>query len=321
MDAGFVAQTLVEADLRGIHSHGSMRLGRYVKELSAGITNPTPNIRLLDEGPAYARIDGDGGLGQLVSRFAMNHCIAKAKSVGSATATACRSRHFGAAGFFAEMAAEKDLVGISMTVASPRLAPTGGKQPMFGNNPIAVAIPSNCQFPLILDIAVGSLAAGKLELAAAAGQAIPEGVARDTEGNETTDPDSALKGSIIPIGHHKGFGLTLVIEILAGLLSGSPYFGVTREDVASHVNDKGIGHFFMTLDPGRFMDIASFKQSVADMVERTKASLKLPGVDEIFVAGEIDERLKRERLKNSIPLATSTVDMLRQLGESCGAHL
>jgi LDH2 family malate/lactate/ureidoglycolate dehydrogenase len=320
-DAVFVAETLLQADLRGIHSHGSMRLRRYVRELRENITNPAPQIRVLEEGPGFARVDGDGALGQLVGRFAMEQCIAKAQVAGSATTTACRSRHFGAAGFFAGMALERDLIGISMTVASPRLAPTGGKVPLFGNNPIAVAVPGECDFPLILDIAVGSLAAGKLELAAAADKPIPAGVARDIDGNPTTDPALALKGSITPIGDHKGFGLTFVIEILAGLLAGSPYFGIQRDDVAKHVSEKGIGHFFMVLDPGRFMPLTQFKRAVGEMVEQTKASHRLPGVEEIYLPGEIDERLKRERLELGIPLANATVEMLRELGRECGVDL
>ena len=320
-DALFVAETLLQADLRGVHSHGSMRLGRYAKELGEQITNPAPQIKVVDEGPGFARIDGDGALGQLVGRFAMDRCMAKARTAGSATATACRSRHFGAAGFFAAMALELDLIGICMTVASPRLAPTGGQVPLFGNNPIAVAIPGDCDFPLVLDIAVGSLAAGKLELAAAAGRDIPEGLARDIDGNPTTDPALALKGTITPIGDHKGFGLTFVIEVLAGLLAGSPYFGVQRDGVGQHLSERGIGHFFMVLDPSRFMPIVQFKRAVGEMVERTKASQKLPDVEEIFLPGEIDERLKRERLRLGVPLASSTVQMLRELGAECGVVL
>ena len=320
-DALFVADTLVEADLRGIHSHGSMRLGRYVRELRGGITNPQPKIGIVDEGPAFARVHGDGALGQLVGRYAMTVCMDKAEETGSATVTAGQSRHFGAAGTFASMALDRDFVGIAMTVASPRLAPTGGKKPLFGNNPIAVAIPGVCGFPLVLDIAVGSLAAGKLELAAANGMPIPSGVARDIDGRPTTDAALALEGSIAPIGDHKGYGLTLVIEVLAGLLAGSPYFGVDREHVGQHVRERGIGHFFMAIDPGRFMPIDQFKKAVDGMVERVKASPRLPGVEEIFLPGEIDERRRRERLEHGVPLAASTVEMLRELASRCGARI
>ena len=317
-DAAYVAHTLVEADLRGIHSHGSMRLGRYARELDSGITNANPIIATLEEGPAYARVDGDGGLGQLVGKFAMGVCIKKAQSAGSATVTACRSRHFGAAGNFSTMALSADLIGIAMTVASPRLAPTGGTLPLFGNNPISMAVPGEQDFPLVIDAAVGAIAAGKLELAAAAGEPLAPGLARDLDGSPTTDPGVALAGSIVPIGEHKGFGLTLLIEILAGLLGGSPYFGVTREEVGEHVRTTGIGHFFMAIDPARFMPLASFKQTVAEMVRRTKQSPARVGVEEIFLPGEIEERRRRERVKTGIPLAPSTVEMLRELERECG---
>ena len=320
-DADFVAGTLVEADLRGIHSHGSMRLGRYSKELKSQITNPQPRIETIEEGPAFARIDGDGGLGQLVGRYAMEICIDKARKSGSATVTACGSRHFGAAGFYCLQALDHNLIGIAMTVASPRLAPTGGTQPLFGNNPIAMAVPGNQEFPLLIDFAMGQLAAGKLELAAASGTPIPEGLARDLDGRPTTDPKVALQGTIMPIGEHKGYGLTLLIEILAGLLSGSPYFGIERSQVGEHVREKGIGHFFMAIDPNRFMPIEHFKAAIVCMVEQTKASPRIKDTEEILMPGELEARCRQERLQNGIPLAPSTVDMLRALGQECGAYL
>jgi LDH2 family malate/lactate/ureidoglycolate dehydrogenase len=320
-DADFAALSLAEADLRGIHSHGSMRLGRYARELREGITNPDPQLRILEEGPAFARIDGDGGLGQLVGRRAMEVCIAKARQAGSAAVTACRSRHFGAAGFFALMALEQDLIGVAMTVASPRLAPTGGTLPLFGNNPLAMAVPGDGEFPLLVDFATGSIAAGNLELAAASNTPIPPGVARDLEGRTTTDPRVALQGTIVPIAEHKGYGLTLLIEVLAGLLGGSPYFGVEKKQVDAHVRDKGIGHFFMAIDPSRFMPLPRFKEAVGQMVARTKASPRMPGVGEIFLPGELEARRRQERLRDGIPLAASTVEMLRRLGRECGAEL
>lgn len=316
-DAAYVAESLVEADLRGVSSHGCLRLSRYIRELGTHITNPTPRLRILEEGPAFARVDGDGGLGPLVGRFAMETCIAKALEAGSATVTACRSRHFGSAGFYASMAARQGLIGIAMTVASPRLAPTGGTLPLFGNNPIAVAAPGDQEFPLLVDFASGSIAAGRLELAAAEGQPIPEGVARDLEGNPTTDAKTAHQGSIVPIGEHKGYGLTLVIEILAGLLGGSPYFGVPRKGTSEHIRDKGIGHFFMAIDPARFMPLADFKAAIALMVATIKASPKMPGVEEIYAPGEMEARRRRRYLDEGIPLAASTLKALRQL---CADH-
>lgn len=317
-DAAFVADTLVEADLRGVHSHGVHRLPRYVRELSEGITNPEPTITTLDEGPAFARVDGDGGLGQLVGRYSMAVAIDKARSAGSATITACRSRHFGAAGTYAAMALEASFIGLAMTVASPRLAPTGGRQPLFGNNPISMAVPGSPDFPLIIDAAMGSTAAGKLELAAANGETIPEGLARSLDGEVTTDPTVALKGSIVPIGDHKGYGLTLLIEILAGLLGGAPYFGVEREQVPEHMRERGIGHFFMAIDPARFMAPADFEEAVADMVRRTKASPHLAGVDEILLPGELEERRHRARLSDGIPLAASTLETLSKITRQHG---
>lgn len=320
-DANFVAQTLVESDLRGIHSHGSMRLGRYAHELGSGLTNPTPDIRTIDEAPASARVDGDGGLGQLVGRHALKVCLDKARSAGTATVTARRSRHFGAAGTYCLMALHEDMIAMSMTVSSPRLAPTGGTHPMFGTNPIALGVPGDQDFPLVIDLAMSAIAAGNLELAAARGDTLPDGVARDLSGATTKDPQMALTGTIVPIGEHKGYALTLLIEILAGLLGGAPYFGVDREKVAEHLVTNGIGHFFMCIDPTRFMPLAAFKQRVGAMAQTIKQSSRMPGVDEIFVPGELEEKRRRERLKNGIPLVETTVSLLEELAGNCGCDV
>jgi len=246
--------------------------------------------------------------------------MTKARAAGTATVTACRSRHFGVAGAYAGMALEADLIGLAMTVASPRLTPTGGTEPLFGNHPIAMAAPGDQEFPLIIDTAMGSIAAGRLQLAAASGDPIPPGLARNLEGTPTTDPQVALSGTIVPIGEHKGYGLTLLVEILAGLLGGAPYFGVKRGDVGEHMRDRGIGHFFMAIDPARFMPVPAFRQAVAEMASDIKASKKMPGVEEILVPGEMEERLRRERLRLGIPLAGTTIDALRELAVECGGE-
>ena len=320
-DASYVAASLVQADLMGVHSHGVLRVRRYVEELARGITNPRADIRVTDDGPSFARVDGNHALGQLVGRFAMDVCLQKAAATGSATVTACRSHHFGTAGQFAVRALDHDMIGIAMTVASPRLAPTGARVPLFGNNPIAYAVPSDLDFPLLFDAAMGALAAGKLELAAASGTPIPPGMARDAQGQPTTDAALAHKGMIEPIGDYKGYGLTLFIELLAGLMAGSPYFGVERESVAEHLAGVGIGHCFIGMDVNRFMPAADFKRAVGDMARRIKESPRQEGIDEIFLPGEIEERRRRHALAHGIDLAASSVEMLRELGKPCNAGL
>lgn len=319
-DADFVARSLVESDLRGIHSHGSMRLGRYAKELDAGLTSPDANIVTIEKGPACASIDGNGALGQLVARQALSVGIEKARSAGTASVTCCQSRHFGAAGNYCLMALEENIMAMSMTVSSPRIAPTGGIQAMFGTNPIALGVPGNHDFPLVIDLAMSSVAAGNIELAARAGDVLPKGVARDMAGAPTTDPQEALDGTIVPIGEHKGYALTMLIEILAGLLASSPYFGVSRENVSQHVEEKGIGHFFLCIDPTQFIPLEVFKSQVTEMVNAIKVSPRLPGVKEIFVPGELEEKRRRHRLKHGIPLAESTRSILNSLGHNCGVN-
>jgi LDH2 family malate/lactate/ureidoglycolate dehydrogenase len=320
-DAALVADSLVEADLKGTHSHGVLRLPRYVKELRSRVTNPAPRVCTEVEGESFARVDGDGGLGPLVGRYAMELCLAKAARTGTATVTARRSRHFGAAGYYAAMALPRDMIGIAMTVASPRLAPTGGIRPLFGNNPVAVAIPGDHGFPMVVDFAVGRTGAGRLELAAVNGEAIPPGLARDLNGNETTDPKVALNGAIIPIGEHKGYGMALVIEVLAGVLAGAPYFGVERDSVSDHMRDHGIGHCFMAIDPGRFMPTPAFKQAVAAMVATIGATPCLTDVTEVLVPGQLEARRLAERRRDGIPLSLPTATAVASLAGAAGASL
>ena len=160
-----------------------------------------------------------------------------------------------------------------------------------------------------------------MELAATKGESIPSGLARDLDGNDTTDPQVGLKGSIIPIAEHKGYGLTMFIEILAGLLSGAPYFGIAREDVERHMHDKGIGHFFMAIDPSRFMPNDQFKAAVNHMVQGIKSSPQASGTEEILVPGELEHRKREASIQDGIPLAQATVDILRDLASECGRKI
>lgn len=175
--------------------------------------------------------------------------------------------------------------------------------------------------PLLVDFASGRTGAGRLELAATTGESIPLGLARDLDGNDTTDPEIGLKGSIIPIAEHKGYGLTLFIEILAGLLGGAPYFGIARDQVEKHMHEKGIGHFFMAIDPSRFMPLADFKAAVLRMVTGIKSSPRMPGTEEILVPGELEYRKRKTRLETGIPLATATVEKLNELARACGKEI
>jgi LDH2 family malate/lactate/ureidoglycolate dehydrogenase len=165
---------------------------------------------------------------------------------------------------------------------------------------------------------MSSIAAVNLELAASGGETLPEGVARDLNGEPTTNPQTALSGTIVPIGEHKGYALTLLIELLAGLLGGAPYFGVDRAAVPRHIGEKGIGHSFICIDPARFMPAPQFKRQVAEMVAAIKRSPRMPGVDEIFVPGELEEKRRRDRCETGIPLAASTLSLLQDLARKCG---
>ncbi|MBI2864669.1 MAG: Ldh family oxidoreductase [Chloroflexi bacterium] len=315
-DAETAADVLVQADLRGVDSHGVARLGKYyVAGLQMGIMNPRPEIKLVKETPATALIDGGGGLGMVVGAKAMNYCIRKAKQSGAAFVSVRNSNHFGVAAYYAMMALPQDMVGISLTQANARVVPTFGRQPMLGTNPISVAVPTREERPFVLDMATSVVARGKLEVAAREKRPIPLGWALDKVGNPTTDAREAMEsranlplGGLTETGGHKGYGLALVVDILSGILSGwGP--GATIKGLK-------VGHFFGALRVDGFRPVDEFKEMMDDMIRAIRASPKAPGQDRIYIHGEIEFEAEEENKKKGIPLHPEVIDSLREIAGS-----
>lgn len=314
-DAETAANVLVQSDLRGVDSHGVARLGRYyVSGLQMGIINPRPEIKVVKETPATALIDGGSGLGMVVGIKAMNYCIRKAKRSGAAFVSVRNSNHFSIAAYYAMMALAHDMIGISLTQANPSVVPTYGRQPMYGTNPISVAVPANEERPFVLDMATSVVARGKLDVAARKKRPIPLGLGLDKEGNPTTDPLVVLDSrALMPLGGmaetagYKGYGLGLVVDILSGVLSGwGP--GIT-------VKGLKVGHFFGALRVDGFRPVDEFKAMMDDMIRSIKASPKAPGHDRIYIHGEIEFEAEEERRKHGIPLHPEVIDSLREIAK------
>jgi L-2-hydroxycarboxylate dehydrogenase (NAD+) len=322
-DAWTAAGVIVLADVRGVETHGINNLDHYVDSLRVGRINPTPNVAVVRESPITAVLDGDGGMGLVVGVKAMEMCIAKAEAHGLGAVAVRRSMHYGMASYYSLMCLPHDMIGLSMTNNSrPTVFPTFGLEPMTSTNPISVAAPTNREAPYVMDFATSAVANSRVDLMRKTGAThIPFGWALDKEGNPTDDPQKALDaltfvplGGTRELGSHKGYGLSVLVDILTGLLSGGIY-GNLRDRVppADEKLRYSSSHFFMALRVDYFRPIEEFKAAMDDMLRALKDSKKAAGHDRIYTHGEIEFETEGERRANGIPDHAFFVDQLRAL--------
>lgn len=286
-EARLVAKVLVQADLRGIRTHGCAFLPLIAERCAHGLLNiPTKTKRITDEG-AIAHIDGNNGLGQVAAVEAMQISIDKARNHGVALALIRNTNHIGFLGYYTLMAAAEGMIGVCATNAAASVAPWGGAKPFFGSNPLSIAAPVAGGAPIVLDMSASVVARGKIRRALRLNENIPAGWAFDETGSPTTDPAEALKGTLLPIAGHKGSGLAFFIDLMCGLLSGSKY---GRDLLTFHkpIGPTGVGAMCMAVDIGRFMPLARFETLVNEYAEAIRNSQKAVGVERIFVPGEIE---------------------------------
>jgi len=319
-DAEIAAQGLVAADLRGVDTHGVIRFNPtswYVKWLRDGEMKPAPNIQVVSESGSSALLDGDRGIGMVIGRRAMELAIRKADESGVGIVAVRNSRHFGMSANYAMQALTHDMIGIAMTNASRQVVPTFGRDARFGTNPICLAAPALEERPFVLDMATTTAAAGKLELAARQGKSIPAGWALNEKAESTDDPRIAQKArKLLPLGgsreggNHKGYGLAILVEILCGVLSGT----VT----ALNANQDPRGHFFGAIRVDAFRPAEEFKRDMDRLIRELKSTPPLDGQERVYVAGEIEFETAEERAANGIPLLSSILEGLRDVGEQVG---
>jgi L-2-hydroxycarboxylate dehydrogenase (NAD+) len=326
-DAQLAADVLLEADLRGIDSHGVARLSGYVRLHEAGRANMQAKHTIIHQTPSTATIDADGGLGLVVAPKAMDIAIEKATQVGTGWVAIQHSNHFGIAAYHAMKALPKDMIGISMTNASPLVAPTHSKERMLGTNPICIAIPAGLEQPFVLDMASSAAANGKLEIAQRKGKDLPLGWVQTKDGQPSIQADELkLGGSLLPLGGHKGYGLASAVDILSGVLSGAN-FGPWVPPFVSFLNPlpnlpgKGIGHFLGAMRIDAFRPADDFKKQMDTWIERFKASQRIDAEQEVLIPGEPEFRLKRIREKEGIPLHESVEADLQSLAKKFGLNL
>ena len=317
-DAGACAAQLVDAELRGVSSHGCVRFGVFVERLRNGTANPRPRVRTITDLPAFRLLDGDYGMSAVVARRAMRAAIEKAEAGGVGAAAIRRSSHTGHIGYFAAMALERGMIGVVISGAVGNLAPWGGAERMIGNNPVAFAIPSGQEYPVLFDIATSRVARGYVLLAAKAGEPIPEGWALDPSGSPTTDAALAARGTMLPLAEHKGYGLALMFTFLTGALSGNG-FDADQPDWLEKEEPLGLPMFALAIDPDRCLG-GDYRAAVDAAIARIKASGLAPGFDEIRIPGEGAHRRYRAALAGGVPLKEALVQDLDRIAEEVGAQ-
>jgi LDH2 family malate/lactate/ureidoglycolate dehydrogenase len=329
-DAAVCAEVLIESDKRGIDSHGVGRFKPiYIDRIKEGIQNPVTRFEVVREGPATAVADGHDGMGQVIGKRAMRMAIEKAKKFGLGMVAVRNSTHYGIAGYYATMATGEGMIGVTGTNARPSIAPTFGIENMLGTNPLTVGIPSDEEFPFVLDCATSVSQRGKIEHYDRIGKTMPEGWVVNRDGGSETNPAKALEGltkgtsALAPLGGlgeetagYKGYGYATVVEILSAALQQGQFlkalngFDGSGKKVPYH-----LGHFFIAIDVAAFVEPDQFKKTTGDILRELRASAKMPGRDRIYTAGEKEYLAWLARKDTGVPLNESLRKTVKALKE------
>lgn len=321
-DARLTADVLIRTDMRGIYTHGTVALRRYVQLMRDGGIDVTAVPEVTDDGPAWARIDARQAVGMVASHHGMTVAIEKAAACGIGMTTVRRSNHFGAASAYAIMAvehADRPLIGVAMSNTDVVMNIPGGRGAAIGNNPFSYAVPARSQPPIVLDIAMSTVAGGKVASYQNRGEPLPEGWLTDAEGLPTTDPGVfTVTGALTPFGAHKGYGLALLVESLAGVLAGA---GVTTDIPSwSKVSDDACdeGHTFMAIDVGAMMPLDEYYGRIDELIRRMREAPRAAGVDRTYVPGEMEYDSEAVSRREGVPLTGMAAENLAGLADDTG---
>jgi len=318
-DALVIAQLMVKSDLAGADGHGLFRLPAYIKRIQAGGVNLNPNIHIEREQGATALINGDNALGHLVMNRAVELAIEKVKKHSVCWVGSHYGNHSGAASVYVRKLAEQGYIGIYMAVGNANhMAPWGGVDLLLSTNPIAIAVPSGDAPIVLLDIATTVAAYGKVKLAAQKGELMPDTWMIDRSGKPITDPNKSSEGSLLPIGGYKGYGLAVMIGLLAGALNNAAVGKSTVDFNASHDLMTNTGQTIIAVDPSAFGDRDQFIARVVELVNDLKASSRLPGVNQIRVPGDGAAKVMSERLQHGIPISPELQEALNKCAQESG---
>jgi LDH2 family malate/lactate/ureidoglycolate dehydrogenase len=322
--AGTTAEMMVETDLRGVDSHGISMLPTYDREFRAGRLNMRPSFKTVREGPAFALIDADASLGHPVSVQAMTLAVDKCRDSGVAVVSVVNSHHFGAAGCYARLAADRGVIGmVTSSTRGVTMVPTFGAEPVMGTNPLAFAAPAQRNPPFQLDMATTTVAAGKVKVYKLNHRPVPPGWVVDERGEAITDPEQAFgyvfdrpEGGITPlggpreVGGHKGYGLAVMVHILGGVLAGAS-FSPIRNRTQKPSDPHNIGHFFMAIDPRAFRAPGDFESDLDQVIDTLHGARRADPAQPVLVAGDPEMATRAERLRDGIPVPDDLVAQLR----------
>jgi len=309
--AQLIADSLIEADLRGLNTHGVMRIPMYLKRVKAGLIDPLAQVKVVKENANMAILDAGNGMGQPASMYAMQKAIEKASVATISMVGVRNSNHYGTAAYYSMMAAQQRMLGISCSNTEPLMAAPGGAKAVAGNNPLSIAIPGGKKPDIVVDMAMSAAAIGKIVLAQKKEQSIPLGWATDKMGNDTTDPNQALDGgSLLPFAGPKGYGLSLAVDVLAGILMGSGFGEEVKSPFDDFLHQQKVGHMFMAIDISAFMDLEEFLAKAEALIGQIETAPAAPGVQEVFLPGEIEFNTKCRRLVDGVPLPIGLIDEL-----------
>ena len=322
MDARTTANVLVMTDTWGTFSHGTGGLFNYVRSIRAGGINPKAKPEVVAGGDSWAVIDAHGGMGMPACCMAMNLAIEKARTDTIAWVGVKNSSHFGAAGYYANLAAEENMIGIAMSAADPNMVIPGARGHVIGNNPLAYAVPAGSEPPILLDIALSASAFGKIMGMKKLGENVPANWITDAEGTMTTSlanwPET---GSLMPMAGHKGYGLALLIEVLAGLLPGGSTLSQMKSWVHAPEEPARLGQAFVAINVESILPFTDFTRRVQEMVQELRHAPKALGCARTYVPGEIEWEKRAAALQNGIPLPAGVMASLQNAGEACGVEM
>ncbi len=317
-DARIVGHCLVRADLRGVDTHGIVRIPGYLSRIAQGLVTAAPDLVFEPVAAAAARLDACNALGFVAATRAVDHALELARVSGLGLVGVRNSTHYGMAATYLLQAVEAGYAAMVFTNASPALAPWGGRAEMFGTSPFAVGVPNPGSVPFVLDMAPTVVARGKIRKADREQQPIPEGWALDDQGRPTTDASAALNGVLLPIGGAKGAGLSMMLDIVCGVLTGAQFAGNVGDQYKRFDRPQGVGHFILAIRPDLFMSADEVSARMKHLVEAVKANPKADGIDEIYMPGEIEARREAQRLSQGIPYRRVDLEPLVEAARATG---
>ena len=329
-DAAIITDVLIESDKRGIDSHGLGRLKPiYIDRIDDGILNPVTRITTISDKATATVLDGNDGMGHVIGHKAMEIAIEKARKFGMGMVAVRNSSHYGIAGYYATMATSEGMIGITGTNARPSIAPTFGTENMLGTNPLTIGLPTDEEFPFVIDAATSVSQRGKIEVYGRAGKEIPPGWVIGEDGKTRTDTDSILKdltrgtAALLPLGGigtdgagYKGYGYATAVEILsAALAEGSFMKDLTGKDENGAKRPYHLGHFFIAINPDFFLGKETFRRVAGNILRALRASRKAPGEERIYTAGELEWEARGFRMKYGCPVPPSLQSVIHNLSE------